>query len=214
MTKAQFLTLLALRCENRTDSDFTTLANLEIALVQRNELEANAEFFPWFLESEWADASVTAGEERLPLPVDFIAEIEGQVMQLQIDGIWTDLRRGRYDELLREFPYETSGPPQAYDIVGKYIVVRPTPDKVYPIRMRCIQRDKAFDLLADTESNKFLLHASDWLLAAAGRVIAGLHLHNDALATKFSTLRDEAKTRVMLETESREHINRTYRMEG
>lgn len=213
MEKQKFIELLAFRCENRIDPDFATIATLETTLVQQTEIEANGRVYPWFLESEWGTASSVIGEERLPLPLDFLAEIEGQVMQVNIDGTWHDLPKKRYDEMVTEYQNEASGPPQAYDISGLYILFAPIPDKAYPIRMRFYRRDVPFDQLAATETNKILTHASDWLLACAGRVIAAEHLHNDKLAQKFQVQKEEAYQRVYAITEAREHSNRIYRME-
>lgn len=212
MNKREFIDLLALRCENRQDPDWDIIVNAEASNVQRNEIEANGQIYPWFLESEWAQASTVKGEERLPLPLDFLSEIEGQVMQIQVDGVWRDLEKRRYDEMIQIYR-QCEGVPAMYDLVGINIVFAPIPDKEYPVRMRCFRRDVPFNQLGDGDTNLILTHASDWLLACTGRVIAANHLHNDVLSAKFDLLKQEASARVFAISQAREHTNRTYRME-
>lgn len=214
MKKSEFIELLRLRCGNRKDADFANIVTLEASYVQKTELEANGRWYPWFLESEWAEASLIADEERIPLPESFLAEIEGQVLQVKVDNVWLDLEKKRYDEMLKQYGTEATGQPKVYDISGDYFLFRPVPEKTYQIRMRFYKRDIDFALLTDSQTNKFLTHASDLMLGAVGRVIAAEHIQDEALTAKFQTQFAEASDRIYAITEAREHANRTYRMEG
>jgi len=179
-------------------------------------MEMGGTFVPWFLESEWSESATVVDDERLELPADFIQEIEDQVVQFKPDASsrWKTIPKKRADELeyLSEDIENPVGFPRAYSLQNNYFIFAPTPDQIYPIRMKYFKRDVPFNLV--TDENKWLRFAADWLMAETGQILAAQHLHDDELAVKFQMQVASAKQRVYTMHEAREHANRNYRSEG
>jgi hypothetical protein len=210
MLRDDLVTLLQYRLGNRTDLEDRII--LEMALVQSFILEGTGAFQPWFLESEMSRIDVGPGEERVALPTDFLGEIEEQSLWLydedNIDAPYTELHKSSYDKLILK--HQVAGVPSEYAMVGEYILLRPIPDDIYNIRMRYYAA--ATSVSTGNIENSWLKHASDWVMAETGAVIAGKHIRNAPLAEEFRQEAAIARQRVYTKHEARKHTNRTYGM--
>ena len=216
MVKSNILKLLAMRCGGgqRIDSDINDALMLELTLAQDTTIEQNGRFRPWFLVSEQATALTVPLEPRLPIPPDFLSELEAGALYVKIpaSGKYTELFRDDYDILFQEFGDSDPSIPKKYSAENGYLRFFPTPDIVYTVRQRYYERDQAFDLVPDTGENRWMRYAADLLMAVAGEQFALKHLQNAGLAQQFALDGQRAWDRVKRETEMRMHTNRSYQM--
>lgn len=209
MTRDEFVTTLGYRLGNRTDLAAKIIA--EMVYVQSTLLEGTGAFTPWFLETEMANVDVPEGEERVPLPGDFLGEIEEQSLWLYDaanSSPFTELHKTAYDRIILK--YQTPGTPREYALVGNYILLRPVPNAIFNIRMRYYAKD--ISVATGNIENAWLKNAADLLMAETGAIMAGDHLQNQALADKFSAAAAIARDRIYKKHESRKHTNRSYGM--
>ena len=212
MTRDEAITLIKQRLQRENDTAITARIQSEIILAQEMRLEGNA-WLPWFLLSENLTANTTASEERLPVPNNFLREAEeGALWRYDPDSSeipWVELTKDDYDFLLNKYPNEDA--PVAYALSNEYFRLKPTPDAVYTMRMKCYLRD---DPLTSDIENKWLANAADWLIAEVSEKIARQHLRNIKLADSIKGEIIEAKNRVYVVHEARMHANRKYSMGG
>lgn len=207
MLRDTAVSLIGLRLGQRTD--LTSAILLEMQEVQNTVLEQH-EWLPWFLESEMASADCTADDERLPLPSDFLGELEEAGLWLYdatAESPFTELSKGTYDELLRKHP--TPAKPRAYAITGSYFLLKPTPDAVYSFKMRYYQADAILDTNIE---NKWLANASDLVMALTGVVMAEKYLQNGQLADRFKQDAGDAWARLYKRHVAWQEANQTRRM--
>lgn len=215
MRKSDLLTLLALRCGNRTDADIIQVLELELTLAQDTILEQNGRFKPWFMIGEKATTSTIPNEQRVELPADFLGEIEeGALYVLNPEsGKFNRLVRDDYDFLHDKFKDTNPTLPTYYVLEdSKYYRLFPTPDLEYVLMERYYERDTAFSDVGEAEENRWLRFASDLLLAIGGEQYASKHLQNPGLAAGFQADGLRAWDRLKREHEMREHTNRDYEM--
>ena len=209
MTRDELTTLLGYRL-NRTD--MTAKMLLEMDFVQSFKLEGTGAFLPWFLESEMAATTLEIGEERIELPSDFLGEIEGQHLWLynpdNADFPYKELHKSDYDKLMQKYP--AVGTPTEYTISGNYILVKPTPDNMYAIKMRYYAKDILPSL--NNVENKWMKYAADLFIAELGVLMAGVHMRNMDLAVSFANDATIARDRLWKKNEARQHVNRIYGM--
>lgn len=207
MTRDECVKLLGWRLGDRTDMAERIL--MEMKHVQRHVLEENV-WLPWFLETELAEATTTTGERRLPLPEDFLSEIEESHLWIVVDGNPLRLVKGEYDTLQSLLPGEAT--PQRFAISGRYFHLFPTPDGAYPIQMRYYGRDT--DMTVGNEETKWLLYASDVVLAAVGKEVAEKHLQNAAQAQGFAMDLNVAWNRLLMKHTAYQELNMARSMRG
>lgn len=209
MVRDTLLSLLGQRLGNRTD--LTTRMITEVQLLQEVRLEQNS-WIPWFLETEMATSATVAGEERLALPTDFLAEIEEQTLWLYDstqDVVWIPLRKMAYDNMLAKYP--DTGRPKAYSLGPDEYRFGPVPDDIYTVKMRYKAKD---DILDTNIENKWLKHASDVVLAELGIVMAEKHMQHPKLAETFRNDAGVAWTRLYNKHVAREEENQNRVMEA
>jgi hypothetical protein len=211
MIRDTIVSVLVSRLNNRTD--LTDKIVLEMQLAQ-DRIEMNGEFFPWFLVSEYATEVTEIGEPRVPLPTDFLGEIEEEALWLQPQSdpgqAWKRLVKGDSEEL--ELAYGiTPGEPEKYALMGEEFILYPIPDSAYTLRMKYYARAAA--LSANIE-NAWLKYAADLIIAEVGEVMASLTIQNPALAAEFEKDKVTAWARLRLADEARKHVNRDYTMGG
>jgi hypothetical protein len=164
--------------------DVTEQTKLEAQFLQENVLERNV-WTPWFLETEIADTLTVAGEERVQLPVDFLAEVEEQALWRYQEGeveSMIPLKKMDYDDMLRRYP--GTGTPLAYAMGGEYFFLGHIPDAEYTLKMRYFARDES---LSSNIQNKWLKYASAVFLAELGVIMAEKHMQHFELAKIFRT---------------------------
>lgn len=182
----------------------------ELNIIQETVLESH-HWLPWFLETELAWTDVVVGEERVPLPTDFLREIEDQALWLRDSSgeLLGELPRKAYDDLLRTFPL--TGRPKAYSTNDAYFFLRPVADQAYQVAMRYYAKEPL--LTADGE-NKWLKHAPQVVMYELASVMAGEYMQYPELATLFQGKAQQAWDRLYRKHISVEEDNRSRVMEG
>lgn len=189
MIKSKVVDLIKSRLGNRTEPGLDTRINNELDQAQY-ECENHGDFTAWFLLSESASYSTTAGEQRVPIPTDMIMEYEEGA--LFYNG--TPLEKYEYEALRKKY-YGLEGEPEAYALMGDYFYIFPTPDATYSIDMKYYQQDTLCSVTADDAENLWLAKAADWLLAKAGLAIAR-YIKDTEAAALFTADEAKAMTRV------------------
>lgn len=220
MTRDQAIAIILARCGRRQNDTFLqTQAVLEMALKQETTLEG-ADFKPWFLLSEYMHALTGANEPRIPLPANFLEELEEGILWVQAPGAttYTKLVRDDLDILEERYIDSEPGVPEAYAIAGKDAVLFPTPADAYPMKMRCYLREPTLDYAygeatnADPTTNEWLTHAADWLIGEVGAVIAGQYIKDEPTAAKFAEEAMKGRARLYVAHVAREEANRQRSM--
>lgn len=184
MIKSKVVDLIKQRLGNRTDPDIDSRIDAELDMAQY-ELERFGDFTPWFLLSETASYTVSAGENRVPVPTDMLMEYEEGALFYA----GTPLEKYDYDALEANF-YGQTGSPQAYALVDDYFLVYPVPDDAYTVSMKYYAMDAVPSGLAADAENKWLKNAAHWLMSKAGQAVAR-YIKDGEAATQFE--KDEAK---------------------
>lgn len=208
MIRDDVVTLLAQRLNNRTDLNEKIVS--EMILAQSVNLEQNGKFQPWFLITEYATELAEVGENRIPQPTDFLAEVEENGIQVQdTAGVWRFLAKGSEDTLTVKWAGAAAGLPRDYAFIGEHFTLFPTPDVNYPIRMRYAASQPS---PTTNIENAWLKYAPDLVIAEVGEKVASLHMQNPTLAGEFKVAKAEAWARLKLAHEARIHANRNYTM--
>jgi hypothetical protein len=209
MTLAELITTMGFRLGDR--DDMAARIPLELDILQDTALESR-QWYPWFLESEVAHASTAIGERRIPLPLDFCAEIEESNLYL------SDTETSPVRELVKKDPdvalrlHPGQGRPLAYAISGEYFRLYPLPDNVYVLHMRYIVKDAR---ISDaTATPKWLKYASDVILAELGFVLASKHIKDNDLAQQFAAEAQVAWKRLYDRHISRAEVNQSRSLGG
>lgn len=213
MTGAQALDILMGRLGKRNLASLRATALLEMNLVQSVELE-KGHILPWFLITESASVTLTVDERRIPVPEDFLEELDedGGLVILDEEGKEHVLEKGSYDLLLGEYGSDaTSDLPLKYALIGDYFMTFPITTEARTIRMRYYaSQDPIED--GDTE-NAWLKHAPDLLIAKTGMIMGSTHIQlpPDTL-TAFNSQEVKALARLLAQTTSRAEANRSRNM--
>lgn len=208
----------------RSDRAAEILEELQLAQVRLEEgvgapegaqgQSLMGDFLPWFLETEISSIFTVAGEERVPIPTDFLDEVEQDALWYFTPATgsdpekWTALKKDDIDFLRGRFP--GSGPPQAYAFQAQYFRIFPLPDAAYKLKMIYFKKDAVITL--GTE-NKWLANQPFIVIAEAGYHMA-MSLR-DAGAMKFFKDLGESEAACLYSSElALEHTNRSYVMGG
>jgi len=183
MTRDEAITLVLNRLGNRAnDTVLTAQAVLELQHVQE-QMELKEEL-PDFLLTERATASTIADEERLPVPTNFLLELEeGALFITNDDGTEIELEKDDYDVLRNKFASVAATLPTRYALRNDYFVLFPKPNKAYTVRMAYYKKDT---VLSSDVTNQWLTYAPDVMINGLGEVLAGEYLHNAALRDRFA----------------------------
>lgn len=182
MTRDEAVAAIKLQLGFRANQD----ANIVTCLKQAQQQLELQPVKPWFLVSEDSYIRTTADEDRLPLPSDFLEEVDDAVFKYVPDGSEgiadeVELIKDEYDVLRRNFKQTVSGAPEAYCLIGSYFRIFPLPDDEYLIRMIYYKQDT---VLSTNVENGWLKYAPYVLMGKAGQLIAGGPLR-DAEAFKI-----------------------------
>jgi hypothetical protein len=204
MLRDDVVNLLTLRLGNR--KNFTDHVLAEMEHTQRNVLEVN-EWLPWFLETEMASTMTVAGERRVPLPGDFLMEVEEQhLYYVSPEGKDVMLGKADYDFLMNRYTSTAAGPPKHYAL-GAQFYLFPVPDGIYKIRQRYYAMDTSM-VQANAET-KWLRYASDLVIAVTGKQLAQKHLQNPTLAQSFAEDVPAAWARLLHKHTAMQEINQS-----
>ena len=211
MTRDQGVALIKQHLAFRQTLDTEIVTNLQFA---QTNLEA-APTKPWFLVSEDTYATLTADEERLAIPDNFLEEVEDAVVKYRPDD-WpdepeVDLTKDQYDVLRRNFAEEEAGPPQAYALLGNYFRIFPLPDDTYTIRLIYYKRDTTLDTNVE---NGWLKHVPLLLLGSAGLLIAGGPIRDKTAYDLFTNWVATGTKLLLSQNVAREMANMTMQVGG
>lgn len=160
---------------------------------------------PWFLVSEETEAWTDLGDDRVHIPAGFLAEYElGALFLIRDNGSIKPLIKEELDCLVNKFG-DAQGEPSFYTRTGYYFRLYRIPDKQYKLRMVCYMKA---DALTEGQENVWLKHASDWLIAETGYVLADQYLQNPRLADRFQQQAVKARQRIWRENEAQQLVNR------
>jgi hypothetical protein len=206
--------LVAYRLGNRTDLNARILS--EMGNVQEFVLE-KAPILPWFLLSEDTSVDTTISEERIAIPSDFLREFEGSTLwypQPTEEVPWRALKKEDYDDLRVSMGVTISktGSPTHYALSGAYFRLAPEPDAVYSIQMRYYQQDTNVRTLTTTQTNLWLTHQADLVVAETCVVLGRQLRYRKDAQEQYELDRGEAQKRFWIDVEARKHANRRYEM--
>ena len=215
MIRDKAVDLLLGRLGNRNSGVLKQAVIDEMVFVQESILEGATEL-PWFLMSEKASETTVPSEERFSLPTDFLLEWEDGGLYIQnADGTETMLFREDWDIIKSQSDLIGEGKPTYYDIIGDYYLLRKTPDAVYTVEQRYYQRATSLaGIYGDAANieNKWLKHASDWLIAETGVIVASERLQSEKMAGRFEKQALKAQKRVMDKNTAIQESNKQRQM--
>jgi hypothetical protein len=219
MTRDEAVTLLQSRLSRSNDTTIASSIVLEMRFVQEQILEKSATL-PWFLISDSINLSTTSGSELMAVPTnvgsvtgrDFLRELEQDSMYIQdpIDLTWIQLEK---DDLnaLHNYYGDLTGQPKKYALINGYYHLFPIPDAVYAIKTRVYLREPR---LTTNIENKWLSEAADLLIAETGIFMAENYLRDAGIVASFRDAVMQARQRLQIVHEAREHAARMYSMGG
>lgn len=226
MTRDQAIKLILMRCGMRQNDKLLQAACVEeMQLAQQTKLE-RAGFKPWFLISETESTITMPFEERIPLPKGFLQEYEEDCLWIRpfdettedVEGAvlppWGLVNKDDYDtNMVRR--YGTNAP-HAYAIVNNYIILTPTPQGTFSLKMKYYKAGALitadYGATEGATSNVWLDNAPDWLIGETGAVIAGQYIKDEATAAQFRQQAADARSAVMIEHTARDEANRMRNM--
>lgn len=194
----------------RSNLDTTIVTNMQ---NQQTKLELMPTK-PWFLLSELSYRPTEVGEQRLPLPVDFLTEYEEGCL-FYLDGENEDkptqLVKDTFDVLTADYKDEEPGPPEAYALTGNYFRLFPVPDAVYTLKM--LYYKKAALLITGDTENEWLKYVPELLIGKTGSILAA-SLRDFEAVKVFNGMISENMQLLENQNEARKHDNYDMQMGG
>jgi len=201
MKRDDFVDTLMRRLGNNQDATLREDIIAEMVIAQGQLLEQDV-FKPWFLISEESSSATIVADERVLLPVDFLSFWEESPVyryDTELADPYIAMPREDWGDITSNLDY--SGTPTHFDMAGRYLMMRPVPDAIYPLRFWYYKRGS--DLTgaygdSNNIENVWLEHANDWLMGEVGFVIASQYLQmKDNAAALFTSQATRARNRVM-----------------
>ena len=200
------------------DEIATELQQAQVRLEQGIVLPRGGIFLPWFLMSEVATAAMIDGEERVPIPNDFLGELEEGALWLydpdaDTDSQFIPLSKDDLDFLKSAEP--GTGTPVAYSQSGVYFRLKPTPDSdnASTKSLKLLYKSKDAILTDGATENSWLKYAHELMIGESGKIIAQALRDQQAIGI-FDTVITVERQRLYMATESRLHDNRRYIIGG
>jgi hypothetical protein len=215
LTGAQAIDAILERCGNQQGTDLRATVLREMRSTQI-ELEGGRTI-PWFLLTEKTTTYVTvANTDYVDLGDAFLrAEDEAggvwykDTTRSEIDQ-WVRLERNSFQNMDAKFKDDEAAAPQQYAVVNETLYLRPVPDAAYELKI--LGYFRATELADDAASNSWLAKAEAWLTYTTATIIATVYLQNDALGQRLAQLAAGFRSRVVVETEARQHADQDYQM--
>lgn len=209
MTRDEAVAIIQQQLGFRTTLSSEIVTYLKLAQIDLEKLPTK----PWFLRSEYAHIYTEPDEPRIPLPNDFLEEVEEDALWLVedetdlTDGL-TALYKDDIQQLQEKLP--SAGTPEAYALDGAYFRLFPVPDDEYYIRM--VYYKRAEELNSNVE-NTWLKYAPKLLMGTAGMMIASA-LRDMAAQKTFQEWKITDGLSLANQNEAREHAARSYQIGG
>lgn len=205
MTRDEVVSILVERLGNRPALIPSIIMEMQIS--QAMKMEQNGKFQPWFLTTEYAIETTEVGENRIPLPDDFLMEVEEKGLWIKnSEEKWVPLKKRPEDELT-EFYGDTPAAPKEYALTGLNFLLFPVPDAAYQIRFKYIASQEVLN--SDVENN-WLKYAPDLMIALVGHTLSLTRIQNPQLAASFEKEISPAWDRLFSMHEARAHTNTQY----
>jgi len=208
MTRDEIVAQIKLLLGFRTDQTNTVIAQIAI---QQNHLEREVQWaiYPWFLQTERADTTALLNDERLPKPVDWIADIEEDgIWVTDTDGLENLLIKSEENKLRVTYRESDPGLPEYYASSGDYWRLFPTPDVAYALKMRYYQSDAV--VTVGTNTNRWMTRAPNILIGRVGLFMCGAA--SNARRDMFSAMYQESKSAIERRSFDELTVNRQYAM--
>jgi len=114
------------------------------------------------------------------------------------------------DTMLQRYP--TAGIPLAYAVVGGYAHLAPVPDAAYTLKSQFYLRQAVLTTAygvgdGPTFENNWMLHASAWLMAELGEVLAKYYVRDTEAAALFHGDAQLARSTCYTDTVARQEAN-------
>lgn len=214
MLRSEAIALIQQQLGFTTAMSSTITSNLQLS----QQVLEQAPTKPWFLITEDSYIDTVSGEQRIPLPTDFLQETDDALLRYVPTDTTeeeVDLWKDDYDVLMENFKDTVTrvmreGSPEAYALMGSYFRIFPLPDDAY--RLRMIYYAKAEVLSSDIE-NAWLKYAPYLLMGHAGKNVAAAMRDSNALGV-FTGWEREGRLILTTQNEARQHSNRRYQMGG
>jgi hypothetical protein len=207
MTRNEAVAIVKQQLGFRTNLDETIVTNMQLA---QKQLEMGPTL-PWFLLSEYSTISTSASEPRLPLPTDFLRmHEESDVLLLNEEDDEVVLVKDVESVLRGNYFNADAAQPEAYAIVGNNLVLFPTPDASYYVKLRYYQRDVT---LSSNVTNGFLTWCPYVLIGKAGGLVASA-LRDSAAQGIFRGLENEGRLALAAMETARQESGGTPQMGG
>lgn len=205
MTLGELVALLQQRLGSRDDLE--TRIKTEVTLVQATILEGTGAFKPWFLQSDITTLVTVAGNSTVAYPTDYLSELEDNMLWYQDSGeTWHKLNKKSHDYILEKAL--DPGAPRYFSVGASSFFLGPEPDAAYSLRFRYYHKDTV--LSADGDTNLWLTHAPDLMLAEVGAIIAKYHTQDVARMELFANDAAIARQRLFVLHEAKQNVNRVY----
>lgn len=200
----------------------TTLASTIIGHLKQAQSDLElAPTLPWFLVSEDSYKDTVSGEQRVPVPLDFLDETDEAVLRYvpttpSADAPEVDLFKDNYDDLRKAYMDPSTGilkvgPPEAYALLGGYFRVFPTPDAAYRLKMIYYAED---DVLDTNIENQWLKYSPLLLIGKAGKKIAMGPLRDQVAYGVFDSWEKEGRSLLVTREVTRDNSNKTLQVGG
>lgn len=213
MDRAAAVARIQRKLAYRTDLETEIIDALKDAQIK---LESMPEL-PWFLVSEISSTTTVIGEERVPVPSDYIRltdddDSEGLFRfdtSISADEPWVPLEKIT-TAILRSTYQVKRGPPEVFVEDDQYFRLGPIPDAVYTLKMIYYYKDA---VLATNVENQWLKYAPGYIIGLAGREVA--EDTRDAEAIQFfGRMVSEGLKILSDENTARREAGRTRQMGG
>lgn len=212
MTRDEGVALLMQQFSFRNSSvtEAAIVSNMQLAQTTL-EMMPNK---PWFLISELTETTTIPDDHRLPLPDDFLEELDEEGLTYLPDDEEEEevqLVKEEIDLLKQNFIGVEPGAPQAYALVGEYFRIYPLPDDTYTVKMIYYMKD---DTLDTNIENKWMKYVPLLLLGTAGKLTAKGPLRDVVANDTFNEWIQLGTDLLNRQNESRAMSNRKLQMGG
>lgn len=211
MTNKQFYDLILQATRRPGD------VNLRTSLLSEArgwlQMQERGSFHPWFLEKTSSGLVTVAATPTMVMPSDYLLLVEdARVRITDSSGAPQKLVR-RYHEDIEDFYGNTTGFPEAYDIFEGKMHFGPTPDAIYPVRIKYYlgQAIPADDDIAVT--NLWFLNAESFVVNSLAAILAGSYTRDKGLADDKGNLATMARNELYKYNESLKHVDMDYAVE-
>lgn len=120
---------------------------------------------PWQLIVE-GTTTTQIDVPRITVPEDMLRAVEYGAFGVEVNGVYTPLKKEYMDEQQEKYAGVGSGVPEKYALIGGQLYLFPPPNDAYTVRFNYYKKDTV--LVAGGESNIWSTNYPDLLMGLAG----------------------------------------------